>query len=122
MQTKLLVSSFIQRLEEKSAAPTTVASVMPRSLQRLSATRFQGVCWNLKASHAAAKRFGRLRCSWSANFPFPSGCQSLAVVPPSIVSVPPKRGPAWQNSVNKVVNVYHRMFRRRIDPYGVNLR
>ena len=122
MQTKWPASSFIQRLEEKSAALTTVASVMPRSLQRLSATRFQGVCWNLKASHAAVKRFGRLRFSWSANFPSPSGCQSLAAVRPSIVCAPPKRGPARQNSVYKVVNVYHRMFRRRIDPYGVKLR
>ena len=122
MQTKWLVSSFTQRLAEKSVAPTTVASVTQRSLQRSSAMRCQGVCWNLKDSHAAVKRFGGLKCSWSVNFPSPSACQSLVVVRPSIVYAPPKRGPARQNSVVKVVNVYHRMFRRRIDPYGVKLR
>ncbi len=53
-----------------------------------------GVCWNLKGFHASAKRFGRLRWNWNANFPSPSGCRSLAVVRPSIVYAPPKRGPA----------------------------
>ena len=122
MQTKSPDSSFTQRLEEKYAVPTTAASATLRSLRRLSAMRFRGVCWNLKGFHAPAKRFGRLRWNWNANFPSPSGCQSLAVVRPSIVYAPPKRGPARQNSVFKVVNVYHRMFRRRIDPYGVKLR
>ena len=73
-------------------------------------------------SLAIVKKCGGLRFCWNANSLFPSGYPSTAVVRPSIVCVPPKRWPARQISVVKVVNVYHRMFRRRIDPYGVNLR